>query len=83
MGRVSATEGSFEYQKLTSHVSPPSSSLLLCSSYLSKEVFSTYENRNQAFAAAKPHPADIVEAASLAVRQCYVTRVFLPKYGHY
>jgi len=38
----------------------------------SKEVFSTYENRNQAFAAAKPHPADIVEAASLAVRQCYV-----------
>ena len=33
----------------------------------SKEVFSTYKNNNPAFATARPHPADIVEAASLAV----------------
>lgn len=43
------------------------SSSLSPSSSPSKEVFSTYKNKNPAFAAARPHPADIVEAASLAV----------------
>ena len=34
---------------------------------LSTEVFSTYAARHAVFASARPHPADIVEAASLAV----------------
>ena len=34
---------------------------------VSKEVFTSYMTRHPVFNSAKPHPADIVEAASLAV----------------
>lgn len=34
---------------------------------VSTEVFSSYVPRHSVFSAARPHPADIVEAASLAV----------------
>ena len=34
---------------------------------LSTEVFSAYTARHAVFTSARPHPADIVEAASLAV----------------
>ena len=35
--------------------------------HLSTEVFSAYAARHAVFTCARPHPADIVEAASLAV----------------
>lgn len=34
---------------------------------VSTEVFSSYTPQNSVFSSAQPHPADIVEAASLAV----------------
>ena len=34
---------------------------------VSREVFTSYTVKHSVFSSAKPHPADIVEAASLAV----------------
>ena len=47
---------------------------------VSREVFTSYTSKHSVFSSAKPHPADIVEAASLAVStRCPCLCMYPPK----